>query len=346
MRKLLNTLFVTTQNAYLAREGDNLLVRVDQETRARFPVHTLEGVVAFGVVNASPPLMHLCMERGVAITFLSENGRFMGSVQGMTRGNVLLRREQYRQADSEPASAAVARNIVASKIANQRAVLLRAVRDHGGTGDASWGEVTAAGDRLRHLAEKVLEEENLNTIRGHEGEAGDRYFSVFDHLITAQKEGFRFRGRNRRPPLDNINALLSFLYTLLAHDTASALEAAGLDACVGFLHRDRAGRKSLALDIMEEFRPHLCDRLALNLVNRRQIDPRGFVQRETGAVEMDSNTRKTILQAWQERKRESIQHPFLKESVLIGLLPHIQALLLSRYIRGDLGTYPAFLWKT
>lgn len=346
MKKLLNTLFITTQETYLARDGDNVLVRVDHEIRARFPIHTLAGIVCFGVVNASPPLMQLCAESGVALSFLTENGRFMAGVHGEVYGNILLRREQYRRADCEEKSLFIARPIVAAKIANQRAVLQRALRDHGtGESDDGWAEVERATPRLQRLAEAALRCPALAALRGVEGEAAGIYFSVFDRLITAQKEDFYFRERSRRPPLDPMNALLSFLYTLLAHDIAAACQANGLDPFAGFLHRDRPGRQSLALDLMEELRPHLADRLALSLVNRRQVAPGGFRKTESGAIEMQDDTRKTVLTAWQERKREEIQHAFLNEKIAIGLIPHCQSLLLARHLRGDLDAYPAFLWK-
>jgi CRISPR-associated protein Cas1 len=346
MKKLLNTLYITTQETYLAREGENVLIRVKQETKARFPIHTLAGIVCFGVVNASPPLMQLCAENGVALSFLTENGRFMAGVHGETRGNILLRREQYRRSGNEDESLAVARPIVAAKIANQRAVLQRALRDHGtGESDDGWAEVERAAPRLQRLAEAALRCPALAALRGVEGEAAGIYFGVFDRLITAQKDDFCFRERSRRPPLDRVNALLSFLYVLLAHDVAAACESNGLDPCAGFLHRDRPGRKSLALDLMEELRPHLADRLALSLINRRQVAPAGFRITETGAVEMDADTRKTVLVAWQERKREELGHPFLDEKIHIGLIPHCQTLLLARHLRGDLDTYPPFLWK-
>ncbi len=347
MKKLLNTLYITTQNSYLARDGENVLVRVEHETKARFPIHTLQGIVCFGVVNASPPLMHLCAEHGVALSFLTEYGKFLASVHGPVRGNVLLRREQYRRADSDEDSLGVARPVIAAKIANSRAVLMRAVRDHGtGEEEDGWQEVEKTIARNGKLAEAALRCPTLSALRGVEGEAAKLYFAVFDRLITAQKEDFFFHERSRRPPLDNMNALLSFLYTLLRYDVASALESHGLDPCVGFLHRDRPGRPSLALDLMEELRPHMADRMALSLVNRRQLTAKGFRKSETGAVEMTDEARKTLLVAWQERKREEIRHAFLDEKIPIGLLPHCQALLLARYLRGDHDAYPAYLWKS
>jgi CRISPR-associated protein Cas1 len=342
VKKHHNTLYVTTQGAYLASEGEAVLVRVEQETKARFPLHLLEGIVCFGRVSASPALMAACSERGVGISFLSERGRFLARVQGPVSGNVLLRREQYRRADMPPARAAIARAFLTAKLANSRAVLLRALRDHDGGND---------GQAVRHAAGWLAEalralegDRDVDALRGIEGDAAAAYFGVFDHLIVAQKEGFSFTGRTRRPPLDPVNALLSFIYVLLAHDAASALEGVGLDPQVGFLHADRPGRPSLALDLAEEFRAFIADRLTLSLINRRQVTPQGFVTGETGGVVMDDDTRKAVLVAYQERKQEELRHPFLDEQTTVGMLAHLQALLLARYLRGDLDAYPPFLW--
>jgi len=343
MRHLLNTLYVTTQGAYLARDGETVAVRVEHETRLRVPLHTLGSIVCFGQISCSPPLMQLCAERGVKISFLSEYGRFWARIEGPVSGNVLLRREQYRRSDDPGQSAGIARAVVTAKVANQRVVLLRALRDHPGM--AASTEVKAAGDSLGRTLIMLQEEQSLDGVRGVEGDAARRYFGVFDHLIVSRKEEFFFRERSRRPPLDNMNALMSFLYTLLVHDVRSALETVGLDPAVGFLHRDRPGRPSLALDLMEELRPVLADRLALSLVNRQQVKGKGFKTTETGAVVMDDETRKEVLVAYQQRKQEELQHPFIDEKVALGLLPYVQALLLSRYLRGDLDGYPPYFWK-
>ena len=343
MRQLLNTLFVTTQGAYLSREGEAVLVRVEHENKLRVPIHTLGGIVCFGLVSCSPPLMELCGDRNVAISFLSEQGRFYARVQGPVSGNVLLRREQYRRADSEAVSSEIARAVVIAKIANCRTVLLRAVRDRPDAPEVTAIEV--ASRRLARLLDELRQPAPLEVVRGREGDAARTYFEVFDHLIAAQKEDFFFHERSRRPPLDNVNALLSFFYTLLAHDVTAALETVGLDPAVGFLHRDRPGRPSLALDLMEEFRPIFADRLALSLINLQQIRGKGFRQTESGAVMMDDATRKEVLVAYQKRKQEEIQHPFLNEKLAVGLLPHVQAMLLARYLRGDLDGYPPFFWK-
>lgn len=343
MRSLLNTLYVTTQGSYLSRDGETVLIRVEKETKLRVPIHTLGGIVCFGQVSCSPPLMELCGERNVAISFLSEQGRFYARIQGPISGNVLLRREQYRRADDLNTSADVARMIVMGKVANCRAVLLRAGRDYPDSNDAP--AIEAAAGRLGQLINDLRKRQPLEQVRGMEGDGARTYFGVFDHLITSQKDGFFFRERTRRPPLDNLNAMLSFVYTLLVHDVSAALETVGLDPAVGSLHRDRPGRPSLALDLMEELRPVLADRVVLSLINRQQVKPSGFRTTETGAVLMDETTRKEVLLAYQERKQEEIRHPFLNEKVEFGLLPHVQALLFARFLRGDLDAYPPFLWK-
>ena len=345
MKPLLNTLYVTTQGAYLKRNNETVSVEFGKETLLRVPIHTLGGIVCFGRVSVSPPLMELCAERKVALTFLSERGRFMARIQGPVSGNVLLRREQYRRADNPDASTEIARAVVSAKVANCRNVLLRALRDRSDASDAGGLRIRSALDRLGNLLERLPREDSVDSVRGREGEAASVYFSVFDSLISSQKEDFRFEGRNRRPPLDPVNALLSFHYTLLAHDVASSLETVGLDPAVGFLHRDRPGRPGLALDLMEEFRPILGDRLVLSLINRRQVQIKGFEESESGAVQMDENTRKAVLTNYQKRKQEEITHPFLGEKVHVGLLPFIQASLLARHLRGDLDGYPPFIWR-
>jgi CRISP-associated protein Cas1 len=343
LKQLLNTLYVTTQGAYLAKEGETVVVKVEKETKLRVPIHTLSAIVCFGQVSCSPFLMGMCGERGVGLAFLSEHGQFLARVQGPVSGNVLLRREQYRWADRQERTAAVARAVVTAKVANCRTVLQRALRDNGdGPGAA---ELARAVLRLGRLLQDVASADNVDSIRGHEGDAARTYFGVFDHLITASKEDFFFRGRNRRPPLDNVNAMLSFSYTLLTHDITAALETVGLDPAVGYLHRDRPGRPSLGLDLLEELRPVIADRMVLSLINRRQVRAGGFRKTEAGGVLMDDATRKELLVAYQNRKQDEIQHPFLGERVAFGLVPHVQATLLARAIRGDLDGYACFLWK-
>ncbi|MBI5027016.1 MAG: type I-C CRISPR-associated endonuclease Cas1 [Nitrospirae bacterium] len=343
MKKLLNTLFVTTQGAYLSKEGETVIVKVDGEISMRLPVHTLGGIVCFGQVSCSPYLMGFCAENGVAISFLTENGGFLAKVQGPVSGNVLLRREQYRRADDMNSSAEIAKAVLTGKIANCRTVLQRLLRDHSEKIDTD--AISDASQKLANAMRRLQSESSLDILRGIEGESADAYFEVFDHLITSQKDDFTFHERNRRPPLDNVNCLLSFIYTLLMHDVRSALESVGLDPAVGFLHRDRPGRYSLALDLMEEFRPYIADRLTLSLINLCQVQGKGFKKKESGAVWMDDDTRKTVLVAYQKRKQEEIEHPFLKEKVAIGLLPYVQALLMARYLRGDIDNYPPFIWK-
>ncbi len=345
MRPLLNTLYVTTEGAWLRKDGENLVVEVGSQPLARVPVHMLQGLVCMGHVLVSPALMGHCAERGICISHLSPNGRFLARVEGPVSGNVLLRRAQYRRSD-DAGGLAIARHIVVGKVANQRTVLARALRDHAAT-TAPEGvqQLQHAVQHLKRLLRSIQAAPDLNTLRGLEGEAAQCYFEVFKHLIRVPEPALQFHGRSRRPPRDAVNAVLSLLYTLLTHDCRSALETVGLDPAVGFLHRDRPGRPSLALDMMEEFRPALADRLALSLINRRQLTDKDFVTLENGAVSLKDDARKSVLQAWQERKREHLQHNFINESVLWGLLPFLQAQLLARHLRGDLDAYPPFLWK-
>ncbi|TXI80493.1 MAG: type I-C CRISPR-associated endonuclease Cas1 [Cupriavidus sp.] len=339
MRQHLNTLFLTRDGLYLAKDGATVDVRSDGASLLRVPLHNLDGIVALSYdVGASVQLMAACAESGVTLSFCSPNGRFLVGVQGFTPGNVLLRRQQYRVSDSPVESTVIARAMVAAKLANSRAVLLRAVRDHGANPD-----LDVAIARLAQGAQVALRATDLEALRGLEGDSAGTYFQVFNHMIKAEE--FSFDGRVRRPPTDPVNAILSFLYSLLAHDCRSALESCGLDAAVGFLHRDRPGRPSLALDLMEEFRPVLADRAALTLLNRRQLTERDFLTDELGAVSLTDDARKLVLTTWQERKRDEITHPFLEEKTTIGLLPFLQARLLARYLRGDLDAYPAFLWR-
>ena len=343
MKKHLNTLFVTTQGAYLSKEGETVVVRIEREVRLRVPIHTIGGIVCFGNILCSPFLLGFCAERDVAVSFLTEQGRFLARVQGPVSGNVLLRREQYRRADDMYISAQMAKSVLTGKFANCRTVLQRALRDH--SGKLNVDELREASKKIGYSLERIQQNLPLNVLRGIEGEVSRTYFSIFDHLIISHKKDFTFHERNRRPPLDRVNCLLSFLYTLILHDVCSALESVGLDPAVGFLHRDRPGRPGLALDMMEEFRPFLADRLTLSLINMNQVQKEGFDEMESGAVLMDDETRKTVLVAYQKRKQDKIFHPFIGEKVTIGLLFHMQALLLARCLRGDLVGYPAFIWK-
>lgn len=340
MKRLLNTIYVTSENAWLRKDGANLVVEVEGREQGRAPLHMLEGVVSFGRAGASPALMAACAEAGIALSYLQPNGRFLARMEGARTGNVLLRRTQYRIADDAGRAVPIVQAIVAAKCANQRAVVRRALRDHG-----DCPPLAAAERRLTDVGRRSLQTTDIDSLRGLEGEAGQVYFGIFDQLVRTQDEAFRFAGRSRRPPLDRINALLSFLYAILGHDCRSALETHGFDPQVGFLHADRPGRASLALDLMEELRPVLADRLALSLVNRRQLAADDFVVEEAGAVRLTDAARKRVLVAWQERKRDTLRHPFLGETAPLGLVASLQAQLLARHLRGDLDGYPAFFWK-
>lgn len=336
MKRHLNTLFVTRQDTWLSKEGECIALHHEGVVLGKLPLHTLESVVCFGQVSANPQLMAHCAECGVTVTWMTENGRFLATVRGPASGNVLVRRRQYRMADSPECSAALARAFTIGKIVNCRTVLQRHHRTR---------PCAATDDALRRLSgclENLRPDLPLDEVRGVEGDAARVYFGVFS-LMLGGDSGFSFHRRNRRPPKDEMNCLLSFLYALLANDVRGALESCGLDPAVGFLHRDRPGRPGLALDLMEEFRPYLADRLALTLVNRRQIRPSDFVRAETGAYSLKDEPRKAVLTAWQERKREEVLHPFLQEKMTVGLLWHMQARLLARHVRGDLDAYPPFV---
>lgn len=343
MRKLLNTLFVTTPDTYLSLDGENAVVNQEEQILLRVPLHTLEGILYFGYKGASPALMGACAERNVRLTFLTPRGKFLAAACGRTKGNVTLRCQQVRVSDDLYARTRFARNFVFGKVYNGRWVLERSVRDHALKIDGE--AVKTASKRLARMLPEIRECIGDGELRGLEGDAAKIYFGVFDHLILRDKQDFFFHGRSRRPPLDNINALLSFVYTLLGNDCAAALESVGLDPYIGFLHREKPGRTSLALDLMEELRCVLADRFVLSLINNRVVTPRGFEQKESGAVYMNDETRKAVLSAWQLRKQEQITHPFLGEKIPWGLVPYVQALLLNRSLRGDLEEYPPFLWK-
>lgn len=343
MRILKNTLFVTNPGAYLSLDGENIVILRESNEVGRVPLHNLEGVITCGYTGVSPALMAACCKQKIALSFLSPSGRFLGRVSGAQQGNVLLRRMQYRIADDPVGRSEVSRPMIAAKLYNARWVLERAIRDHAMRLDAD--ALRTVCGQLRDGIQQVQGCTDDGTLRGIEGRMAAAYFGVFDQLILQNRDGFSFTGRNRRPPLDPVNCLLSFVYTLLAHDTAAALETVGLDPYVGFLHTDRPGRISLALDLMEELRAVLADRFVLTLINKRQVTPDGFVIRENGAVRMEDDTRRTVLAAWQTRKQETLVHPFLGEKIEWGLVPYAQALLLSRYLRGDLDGYPPFLWK-
>lgn len=343
MRKLLNTAYITSPDSYLSLDGENLVVQKVDTEAVRLPLHNLESIIAFGYTGASPALMGACAKRNISLSFMTQSGKFLSRIVGEVRGNVTLRKTQYRLSDNLEESTRIARNFIFGKIYNGRWVIERATRDYSERLDVA--KLKRVSEGLAKALNLVLNCENLDELRGYEGESATQYFSVFDDLILQQKDKFFFHGRNKRPPLDNVNAMLSFVYTLLAHDTSAALETVGLDPYVGFMHRDRPGRISLALDLMEELRCVYADRFVISLINKRVVNFNGFTQKEDGAVIMDDDTRKTILQAWQNRKQEKITHPFLQEKLEWGLVPYAQAMLLARFIRGDLDEYPPFLWK-
>ena len=343
MKHLLNTLFVTSEDLYLSLDGENVVANRDKRQIARYPLHTLEGIVSFSYAGASPALMGACAERDVSLAFCSPRGRFLARVSGKSSGNVLLRRAQYRVADDPGPACRIARNMIFGKVYNARWSIERTRRDHGLRVDGlRLAEVSAS---LKELLPQVAEETSLDSLRGLEGAGATAYFGVFDQMILGEKPLFAFSSRNRRPPLDPVNALLSFLYSVLANDCASALEGVGLDAYVGFLHRDRPGRTSLALDLMEELRPCMADRFALTLINNRVVGKQDFEFLENGVVFLSDSGRRTVLQRWQEKKKELLTHPYLQEKIPWGLVPYAQALLLARYLREDLDAYPPFLWK-
>lgn len=340
MKRHLNTLFVTLEGAWLSKDGEAVDVRHEKVSKLRVPLHNLDGIVTLGWdIGMSPGLMQACAAGGVTVSFCNPYGKFLAAAVGFSPGNVMLRRQQYRVADDKAAAVLVAREMVAAKITNCRTVLLRAARDHGRE------EMESAGRRLACRAQDARLCSDLDILRGIEGDAADTYFQHLSACTTHGDPALLFEGRSRRPPRDPFNCLLSFLYSLLAHDCRSALESTGLDAAVGFLHRDRSGRPGMALDLMEEFRPMLADRLALSLLNRKQLNARDFETQEAGAVLLRETARKAVLTAWQERKQEEITHPFLGEKTTVGLLVHLQARLLARHLRGDLDAYPPFLWK-
>lgn len=340
MKKLLNTLYVSTQGVYLHREGETVVAEREKQVVLRLPIHTLSAIVCFGNVLVSPFLMGLCAERGVHVSFLTENGRPLARVEGGKTGNVLLRVAQIEAARDPTKCAAIARSFVIGKVLNARNVLQRRLRDHGD--DAACASAVTS---LANVVQRLKNANDVEVIRGLEGEAASDYFAAFNSLIVAQKDDFRMEGRTRRPPRDPMNALLSFLYVLLANDCVGAAKSVGLDAQVGFLHALRSGRASLAFDLMEEFRAFFADRVALSLVNRGQIRKKDFKFTESGAVEMSETARKTVLVEWQNRKKDEVLHPFLNERVAAGLLPFVQAQLLAKHLRNDLDAYPPFLVK-
>ena len=348
MKKLLNTLFITSPDRYLSLDGENVVIICKDDDGkndeiGRVPLHNLEAIITFGYTGASPGLMRACAKNNIALSFMSSNGKFIARIVGEVRGNVTLRREQYRIADDSSRSLQIARNFILAKVYNSKWIIERAIRDYPLRVDTEKlkGKSIFLGNSLANIRNAADD----GMLRGIEGEAASVYFSVFDDLILQQKEDFKFKSRSKRPPLDKVNALLSFSYSLLAGMCASALETVGLDPYVGFLHKDRPGRISLALDLMEEFRAVMADRFVITLINKRILNKKGFIQKENGAIIMDDETRKAVLSAWQAKKQEKIVHPFLDEKIEWGMVPYTQAMLLARYIRGDIDEYPPFFWK-
>ncbi|WP_339060810.1 type I-C CRISPR-associated endonuclease Cas1c [Tepidibacillus marianensis] len=343
MKKLLNTLFITQPDVYLSLDGDNIVLLKEQEKLGRLPLHNLESIVSFGYTGASPALMGYCTDKNISLVFLTMNGRFLARVIGKSKGNVVLRKKQYRVSDDEGMSTTIARNFIVGKIYNNKWIIERMTRDYPLRVD-----LTQFKDTSQHLStiiREVRECNDLESLRGWEGQAAVSYNKLFNQMILQQNEDFYFNMRSRRPPLDNVNAMLSFAYTLLANDMASALEGVGLDAYVGFLHQDRPGRVSLALDVMEELRGVYADKFVLSLINKKVVNKGDFLKKENGAVIMTDEARKKFLTSWQNKKQERITHPYLGEKITWGLVPHVQAMLLARYLRNDLDEYPPFLWK-
>ena len=343
MRKLLNTLYITTENGYLHKDGENIILEADGATKFAMPIHNLEGIICFGNIVASAHLMGFCVERQVGLSFVSEYGKFLARATGKINGNVVVRKKMYKMAEEPERALPIAKNFILGKVSNCRTVLERGLRDHSESIDSE--AVKRNSLYLQGRLHKIKNAEYYEALLGYEGECARSYFEGMDHLILVNKDAFYMKNRSRRPPLDNMNAIISFIYTILMHDVQSALEAVGLDSYVGFYHKDRPGRASLALDLMEELRPILADRLALSLVNRKQLMSKDFLQKESGAVLMTDEARKTILTDWQKRKKEEITHPFLNEKISIGLIPYVQAMLLARHIRGELDGYPPYFWK-
>ena len=343
MKKLLNTLYVTSENSYLSLDGENVVIYDGDTERGRLPLHNLEGIVSFGYRGTSPALMGACADHGISLCYLTSQGKFLARVSGKVRGNVILREQQYESSKDEMMSLEIARNCIMGKVYNARWVLARALRDHPMQIDVE--RVKTASAQLKDRLGWIRNSQTKDQLRGYEGEAASIYFGVFDELILQQKKDFTFSGRNNRPPLDNINAMLSFVYTLLTNSITSALECVGLDPCVGYLHTERPGRASLSLDLVEELRAVMADRFVLSLVNKKIVNGKNFTKKENGAVLMDDDLRKKLLIEWQNRKKDVITHPYLGEKVEWGMIPYVQAMLLARYLRGDLDSYPVFLWK-
>lgn len=343
MRKLLNTLYVTSENSYLGLDGENVVVYDDKKEIGRVPLHNLEGIVSFGYRGTSPALMGACADKNISLCYLTPQGKFLARVTGKVKGNVILREQQFSSTKDEKISLEIAKTCILGKVYNARWVLERASRDHPMQIDVK--AVKNASSQLKSFLEYIQNAKSMDQLRGYEGEAASIYFGVFDELILQQKKDFVFQGRNKRPPLDNVNAMLSFVYTLLTNQITSALETIGLDPYVGYMHTDRPGRASLSLDLIEELRAVMADRFVLSLINKKIVSGKNFTRKENGVVLMDADLRKKLLSEWQNKKKEIITHPYLKEKMEWGMVPYVQAMLLARFLRGDLDGYPVFLWK-
>lgn len=342
MQTLLNSLYVMTPNAYAHLENATIRIDVDREKKLQVPLHHLSSVVCFGNVMVSPALMHRLAEEGKSLVLLDERGRFKARLEGPVSGNILLRQSQHQRAGNAAFTLEFARSCLAGKLKNSRQLLMRAAREAADTAEEQ--SLTRTADNLAASLRALAAANDLDILRGIEGEAARNYFDAMNHVIkSAYRTDFAFTGRTRRPPLDALNALLSFLYSMLTNDCRSAIEAVGLDPQLGFLHVVRPGRAALALDLVEEFRPFIADRLALTLINRAQITAGDFDHREGGAVMLNEKGRKTVVIAYQERKQEELQHPLLDTKVQIGILPLIQARLMARNIRGEAEHYLPFV---
>lgn len=343
MKKLLNTLYVTSENSYLGLDGENVVVYDDKNEIGRLPLHNLEAIVSFGYRGTSPALMGACADRNISLCYLTPQGKFLARVSGKVKGNVVLRKQQFQSSSESIKCLEIAKNCILGKVYNSRWVLERAIRDHSMQIDVD--KVKKASIKLKEFLDYIQNSQSMNQLRGYEGEAASIYFGVFDELILQQKKDFFFQGRNRRPPLDNVNAMLSFTYILLTTQITSALEVVGLDPYVGYMHTERPGRVSLSLDLIEELRAVMADRFVLSLINKKIVNGKNFIKKENGAVLMDTDIRKKLLSEWQNKKKEIITHPYLNEKVEWGMVPYVQAMLLARYLREDLDEYPVFLWK-
>lgn len=343
MRKLLNTLYVTSENSYLGLDGENVVVYDDKKEIGRVPLHNLEGIVSFGYRGTSPALMGACADKNISLCYLTPQGKFLARVTGKVKGNVILREQQFSSTKDKKISLEIAKTCILGKVYNARWVLERASRDHPMQIDVE--AVIHASLQLKSFLEYIEAAKSMDQLRGYEGEAASIYFGVFDELILQQKKDFVFQGRNKRPPLDNVNAMLSFVYTLLTNQITSALETVGLDPYIGYMHTDRPGRASLSLDLIEELRAVMADRFVLSLINKKIVNGKNFTRKENGAVLMNTDLRKKLLSEWQNKRKEIITHPYLKEKMEWGMVPYVQAMLLARFLRGDLDGYPVFLWK-